>query len=90
MRAPTFGVAGLAFLGAGWRLKLVFSVGLENADSGSTRRWPPGVKGEACVSSISPRERYAWGGKRGDSAYWENAGDLGPKPGVFGAVWLRS
>lgn len=85
LRDPAFGVAGLAFLGAGWRLKLLFSAGLEKADGGSTRRLPPGVKGEA-VSSMSPRDLYACGGKRGDSAYCEKAGDLGPKPGVLGAV----
>jgi hypothetical protein len=41
-------------------------------------------------SEISESDLNCDGGRRGDMAYWEKAGDLGPKPGVFGADWVRS
>ena len=40
--------------------------------------------------STSSKDWYCEGGKRGDMAYAEKAGDLGPKPGVLGADWTRS
>ena len=69
-----------------------------NADTGSTMLLllpAAGVKGAGPAtgdSEMSDRDLNWEGGKRGERAYWEKAGDLGPgpKPGVLGADCERS
>lgn len=59
------------------------SADVAKADWGSAT-WTPGVN-PPCPSSMSDSDLYADGGNRGDIAYCEKDGDLGPKPGVLGA-----
>jgi hypothetical protein len=80
----TLGVAAWILMGGGWRAN---GFALSAALLLASTNW---ASGPAKPSSAAGALVYADGGKRGDFMCCEKDGDMGPKPGVLGADWVRS
>lgn len=74
------GVAEWTLIGGGWRANGFFSMAYEGLASTKRVPAPPAIPS----SAVGP-DWYADGGNLGDFMCCEYEGDMGPKPGVFGA-----